>query len=71
MDERKRKILVVLVFFIAVRHVMTVVVILQKNALHEHDHAAMTMVFATMVAEMVQLILSLFLTLHHLQISMF
>jgi hypothetical protein len=34
----------------AVRHVMAVIVNLQKIALHEH-YAAMTMVFATMVAE--------------------
>ena len=50
MDERRRKILVALVFFMAVRHVMAVVATLQRIALHEH-YAAMTMVFATMVAE--------------------
>jgi hypothetical protein len=49
MDERRRKILVALVFM-AVRHVMAVVINLQKNALHEH-YAAMTMVFATMVVD--------------------
>jgi hypothetical protein len=50
MDERKQKILVALVFFMVVRHVMAVVAILQKLALHQH-YAAMTMVFAMMVAE--------------------
>src|SRR5450631_685243 len=50
MDERRRKILVALVFFMAVRHVMAVVAILQKIALHEH-YDAMTIVFATMVVE--------------------
>ena len=50
MDERRRKILVALVFFMAVRHVMVVVVILQKIALHEH-YVAITLVLTSMVAE--------------------
>ena len=50
MDEHRWKILVAVVFLIAVQHVMVVVVNLQKIALHEH-YAAMTMVFVTMVAE--------------------
>ena len=50
MDERKRRILVALVFFVAVGHVIAVVTILHKIALYEH-YVAMTMVFATMVVE--------------------
>ena len=50
MDEQRQKVLVALVFFMAVRHVMAVVAILQKLALHQH-YVAMAMVFAMMVAE--------------------
>jgi hypothetical protein len=46
----RRHILVALVFFMAVRYVMAVVAILQKNVLYEH-YPAMTMIFATMVAD--------------------
>ena len=50
MDERRQKVLVAFVFFMAVRHVMAVVAILQKLALHQH-YVGMAMVFAMMVAE--------------------
>lgn len=50
MDERRRKVLVALVFFMAVRHVMAVVATLQKLALHQH-YAAMAMIFVVMVGE--------------------
>jgi hypothetical protein len=48
MDEHRHKILVALVFFMAIRHVMAVVVILQQLALHQH-YGAMTMMVAGMV----------------------
>jgi hypothetical protein len=35
MDERRYKVLVALVFFMAIRHVMAVVAILQQLALHQ------------------------------------
>jgi hypothetical protein len=35
MDERRHKVLVALVFFMAIRHVMVVVAILQQLALHQ------------------------------------
>jgi hypothetical protein len=44
MDECRHKVLVVLVFFMAIRHVMAVVAILQQLALHQH-YGAMTMIF--------------------------
>lgn len=50
MDERRHKVLVALVFFMAVRHVMAVIAILQKLALNQH-YGAMAMVFAMMVVE--------------------
>jgi hypothetical protein len=50
MDERRHKVLVALVFFMAIRHVMAVVAILQQLALHQH-YGAMTMMFAVMVGE--------------------
>ena len=49
MDERRQKVLVALIFFMAVRHVMAVVAILQL-ALHQH-YGAMAMVFVVMVGE--------------------
>ena len=49
-DERKQKILAALVFFIVVRHVITVVAILQVISLHQH-YVVMTMIFAKMVAQ--------------------
>ena len=48
MDEHRHKVLVALVFFMAIRHVMAVVVILQQLALHQH-YGAMTMMVAVMV----------------------
>ena len=36
MDEHRHKVLVALVFFMAIRHVMAVVVILHQLALHQH-----------------------------------
>jgi hypothetical protein len=50
MDEHRHKVLVALVFFMAIRHVMAVVVILQQLALHQH-YGAMTMMVAVMVGE--------------------
>ena len=50
MDERRQKVLVALVFFMAMRHVMAVVAILQQLALHQH-YGAMAMVFVVMVGE--------------------
>jgi hypothetical protein len=50
MDERRQKILVAHMFFMGVRHVIAIVIILQKLALHQH-YVVMTMVFAMMVAE--------------------
>jgi hypothetical protein len=35
MDKRRHKVLVALVFFMAIRHVMAVVAILQQLALHQ------------------------------------
>jgi hypothetical protein len=35
MDERRHKVLVALVFFMAIRHVMAIVAILQQLALHQ------------------------------------
>jgi hypothetical protein len=35
MDERRYKVLVALIFFMAIRHVMAVVAILQQLALHQ------------------------------------
>jgi hypothetical protein len=35
MDEHRHKVLVALVFFMAIRHVMAVVAILQQLALHQ------------------------------------
>jgi hypothetical membrane protein len=48
MDEHRHKVLVALVFFMAIRHVMAIVVILQQLALHQH-YGAMTMMVAVMV----------------------
>jgi hypothetical protein len=42
--ECRHKVLVALVFFMAIRHVMGVVAILQQLALHQH-YGAMTMMF--------------------------
>jgi hypothetical protein len=42
--ECKHKVLVAIVFFMAIRHVMAVVAILQQLALHQH-YGAMTMMF--------------------------
>ena len=50
MDEQRQKVLVALVFFMAMRHVMAVVAILQQLALHQH-YGAMAMVFVVMVGE--------------------
>ena len=50
MDEQRQKVLVALVFFMAVQHVMAVVAILQQLALHQH-YGAMAMVFVMMVGE--------------------
>jgi hypothetical protein len=50
MDKCRHKVLVALVFFMATRHVMAVVAILQQLALHQH-YGAMTMTFAVMVGE--------------------
>jgi len=49
-DEQRQKVLVALMFFIAVQYVMVVVAILQKLALHHH-YATMVMVFVVMVGE--------------------
>jgi hypothetical protein len=35
MDERRYKVLMALVFFMAIRHVMAVIAILQQLALHQ------------------------------------
>jgi hypothetical protein len=43
--ECRHKVLVALVFFMAIRHVMAVVAILQQLALHQHS-GAMMMMFA-------------------------
>jgi hypothetical protein len=43
-DECRDKVLVALVFFMAIRHVMGVVAILQQLALHQY-YGAMTMMF--------------------------
>jgi hypothetical protein len=48
MDEHRHKVLEALVFFMAIRHVMVVVVILQQLALHQH-YGAMTMMVVVMV----------------------
>jgi hypothetical protein len=45
MDECRQKVLVALVFFMAIWHVMAVVAILQQLALYQH-YGAMTMMFA-------------------------
>ena len=50
MDKRRQKVLEALVFFMAVRHVVAVVAILQQLALHQH-YGAMAMVFVMMVRE--------------------
>jgi hypothetical protein len=50
MDNRRYKVLVVLVFFMAIRHVMAVVAILQQLALYQH-YGAMTMMFAVMAGK--------------------
>jgi hypothetical protein len=42
--ECKHKVLVAIVFFMAIRHVMAIVAILQQLALHQH-YGAMTMMF--------------------------
>jgi hypothetical protein len=42
--ECRHKVLVALVFFVAIRHIMVVVAILQQLALHQH-YGAMTMMF--------------------------
>jgi hypothetical protein len=44
MGDRRYKVFVVLVFFMAIRHVMAVVAILQQLALHQH-YGAMKMMF--------------------------
>jgi hypothetical protein len=44
MDEHRHKVLVALVFFMAIWHIMAVVAILQQLALHQH-YGAMTMMF--------------------------
>jgi len=48
MDEHWHKVLVALVFFMAIRHVIAVVIILQQLALHQH-YGAMMMMVAVMV----------------------
>lgn len=47
MDERRHKVLIALVFFMAVRHVFSMVVILQQLAL-AHHYSAMTIMYAIM-----------------------
>jgi hypothetical protein len=48
MDERRHKVLVCLVFFMAIRYVFSVVAILQQLALAQH-YSAMTVMYAIMV----------------------
>jgi hypothetical protein len=48
MDEHRHKVLVALVFFMAIRLVMAIVAILQQLALYQH-YGAMIMMFAVMV----------------------
>jgi hypothetical protein len=43
MDHRRHKLLVALVFFIAIRHVFIVVVALQQVAIHQQNSAMMMM----------------------------
>jgi hypothetical protein len=47
MDERRHKVLVALVFFMAIRHVMAVIAILQQLALHQLEGAMMMMLIVT------------------------
>jgi hypothetical protein len=47
MDERRHKVLVALVFFMAIQHVMAVVAILQQLALHQLSGAMMMMFVVT------------------------
>jgi hypothetical protein len=47
MDERRHKVLVALVFFMAIRHVMAVVAILQQLALYQLLGAKMMMFVVT------------------------
>jgi hypothetical protein len=47
MDERRHKVLVARVFFMAIRHVMAVVAILQQLALHQLSGAMMMMFVVT------------------------
>jgi hypothetical protein len=47
MDEHRHKVLVALVFFMAIRHVMVVVAILQQVALHQLSGAMMMMFVVT------------------------
>ena len=43
MEDRRHRLLVALVFFMALRHVLTVVVALQQVAIHQHNSAMMMM----------------------------
>lgn len=50
MNEHRQKVLVALVFSMAIRYVIVVVVILQQVALQQH-YVAMAMIFARVVGE--------------------
>jgi hypothetical protein len=43
MDHRRHKLLVALVFFMAIQHVFTIVVVLQQVAIHQHNSTMMMM----------------------------
>ncbi len=50
MDEHKHKILVILVFSMAMQHVITIIVILQQLGVHQHYSVMMMMVVFIMEA---------------------